>query len=294
MLQLATPLARELAGIDPERLATLDGRSIEEGTPDELAGTLDVEDLALLLFLKAQGGARPGETLVHLVLDEAEDLSLFELFALGKLLARDGSPTLAGDEAQQTLASFAGWPAALEALGVSDAAVCRLAVSYRCPRPVVELAQRLLGEQVPPDAPRPAREGAPVGHHHFPDQAQAQLFIAGALHDLADREPRASVGVVAASAAAAVAVHRALQALPAARLVLDGRFAFEPGVDVTDVDGAKGLEWDYVVVPDATAADYPATDEARRRLHVAVTRASHQLWIVSSGRRSPLVAGAGA
>jgi len=293
MLQLATPLARELAGIDPERLATLDGRSIEEGTPDELAGTLDLEDLALLLFLRAQGGARPGETLVHLVLDEAEDLSLFELFALGKLLARDGGVTVAGDEAQQTQSSFAGWPAGLEALGVRDAAVCRLAVSYRCPRPVVELAQRLLGGQVPAEATRAAREGAPVGHHHFPDEPQAHLFLAGALHDLADREPRASVAVVAATPASAEAIHRALRALPSARLVLDGRFGFEPGVDVTDVDGAKGLEWDYVVIPDATASAYPATDEARRRLHVAVTRASHQLWIVSSGRRSPLVEGAG-
>jgi superfamily I DNA/RNA helicase len=55
------------------------------------------------------------------------------------------------------------------------------------------------------------------------------------------------------------------------------------------VDSAKGLEFDYVVVPDATADAYPPTDDARRRLHVAVTRTSHQLWIVSGGRPSVLV-----
>jgi DNA helicase-2/ATP-dependent DNA helicase PcrA len=59
---------------------------------------------------------------------------------------------------------------------------------------------------------------------------------------------------------------------------------------VTDVDNAKGLEFDYVVVPDATASAYPMTPEARRRLHVAVTRASHQLWIVAGGSASPLLA----
>jgi DNA helicase IV len=74
-----------------------------------------------------------------------------------------------------------------------------------------------------------------------------------------------------------------------ARLVLQGDFSFDPGIDVTDIDNAKGLEFDYVVVPDATAGAYPATDEARRRLHVAITRAAHQLWIVAGGLASPLL-----
>jgi DNA helicase IV len=61
-------------------------------------------------------------------------------------------------------------------------------------------------------------------------------------------------------------------------------------VDVTDVASVKGLEFDYVVVPDASLRAYPDTDEARRRLHVAVTRAAHQLWIAAIGTPSPLLA----
>jgi DNA helicase IV len=67
-----------------------------------------------------------------------------------------------------------------------------------------------------------------------------------------------------------------------------GEFPFTPGLDVTDVDSVKGLEWDYVVVPDANALHWPATDEGRRRLHVAVTRASHQLWLIAPGTWTPL------
>jgi DNA helicase-2/ATP-dependent DNA helicase PcrA len=52
----------------------------------------------------------------------------------------------------------------------------------------------------------------------------------------------------------------------------------------------KGLEFDYVVVPDAGIRAYPDEPEARRRLHVAVTRASHQLWIATTGTPSPLLA----
>jgi ATP-dependent DNA helicase UvrD/PcrA len=134
-----------------------------------------------------------------------------------------------------------------------------------------------------------AREGAPVGVFHLPSEAQSQLFLAGALRDLVDREPRASVGVIAASSEAARRFHALVAELPEARLVLHGDFSFEPGIDVTDVDNSKGLEFDYVVVPDGTASAYPKTDEARRRLHVAVTRASHQLWIVAGGAASPLI-----
>jgi DNA helicase IV len=128
-----------------------------------------------------------------------------------------------------------------------------------------------------------------VGRFEFPAEAHAQLFLAGALRDLLDREPEAAIAVIAHSTGVARSFHRLLADLPEARLVLDGRFTFAPGLDVTDVESAKGLEWDYVVVPDASANAYPGTDEARRRLHVAVTRAAHQLWIAAVGTPSPLL-----
>ncbi|XXZ10025.1 ATP-binding domain-containing protein [Sorangium sp. So ce315] len=290
VLQIAEPLEKELAAIVvPEMKRALDGRAIAEGTPDELAGTLDVDDLPILLFLRAARRGLDGAGWSHLVLDEAEDFSLFELYVLGKLLGEARSVTLAGDEAQQTSSSFPGWGAALSTLGVGDAATCRLAVSYRCPRPVTELARRLLGKLAPEAPARAARDGAPVGMFRFPGEAQADLFLAGALRDLAGREPRASVAVIARDAEAARQLHALVADLPEARLVLEGEFSFEPGIDVTDVDSAKGLEFDYVVVPDATAAAYPMTDEARRRLHVAVTRASHQLWLIAGAAWSPLL-----
>ena len=165
----------------------------------------------------------------------------------------------------------------------------RLATSYRCPRPVIELARKLLGKLAPESATKISREGAPVGRFQFPTEAQAQIFLAGALRDLLDREPRASVGVIASSEDAARRFYRLFAEVADVRLVLEGEFSFEPGIDVTDVENAKGLEFDYVVVPDASAQNYPESDEARRRLHVAVTRASHQLWIVASGAPSPLL-----
>jgi DNA helicase IV len=291
MLQIATPFASEYAVTDPERLKTVDGGSLEEGTPEELAGSVDLEDLALFLFLRARGGGFRGGDLAHVVLDETEDFSLYELTILGELLGRKKSATLAGDEMQQTLSSFAGWPKMLETLGAPNAGICRLQVSYRCPKPVVEIAQHVLGVADTSSMAKPGREGVPVGYHHFPDEAQSHLFLANALRDLVDREPFASIGVISSEPETAERLYGALESLSQARLVLNGEFTFEPGIDVTDIDHVKGLEFDYVILSDVTAESYPVTDESRRRLHVGVTRTSHQLWVVSSGVRSPILRG---
>jgi DNA helicase IV len=290
MLQLQDSTEKLLASIsDESRRQAVDGRGIDEGTPDELGGTVDVEDLPILLAMLAWRGQLSLPQASHLVLDEAEDFSLFDLAGFAKLVDRSRSVTLAGDEAQQTFSSFAGWPTSLATLGVKDAATCRLQTSYRCPRPIAELAREVLGPLAPPSPLRSAREGAPVGRFSFPGEAQAWLFLSGALRDLLEAEPHASVAVIAHDANTARRFYALVEELPGSRLVLHGEFAFTPGLDVTDVDSVKGLEFDYVVIPDLTADAWPLSDEGRRRLHVAVTRPSHQLWLVSPGTPSLLV-----
>jgi DNA helicase IV len=288
-LQLAPP-SEDLSAVDPDRREALDGRPIDEDTPQALSGTLDAEDLPILLFLASRAGGAAARRIAHLVVDEAEDVSLFELAVLGRQLA-GRSVTVAGDESQQTFSSYAGWAEALAALGVDRAATVRLATTYRCPRPVAELAHAVLGPVAPAEPPRAGKDGAPVARFDFPTEAHAHLFLAGAIRDLVEREPRASVAVVAHAPEVARSIHRLLEDLPEARLALDGRFTFRPGVDLTDVASVKGLEFDYVVVPDASARAYPDDPDARRRLHVAVTRAAHQLWIAAPGTPSPLLAG---
>jgi superfamily I DNA/RNA helicase len=75
-----------------------------------------------------------------------------------------------------------------------------------------------------------------------------------------------------------------------ARLVLDGDFRFGAGAHVTTVDQVKGLEFDTVVVPDASLATYPDTPAARRALYVATTRARHQVVFATASAPSPLLA----
>jgi len=62
-------------------------------------------------------------------------------------------------------------------------------------------------------------------------------------------------------------------------------------LDVTNVHQTKGLEFDEVILLETTDASYPVTPAGRHALYVAATRASHQLWCLSSDEPSALIAG---
>ena len=77
--------------------------------------------------------------------------------------------------------------------------------------------------------------------------------------------------------------------VPNLRLVRQQDFSFRPGIEVADVAQVKGLEFDYVLLLDVTAGNYPDSQESRHLLHIAATRAAHQLWLISVGSPSPLL-----
>jgi DNA helicase-2/ATP-dependent DNA helicase PcrA len=115
------------------------------------------------------------------------------------------------------------------------------------------------------------------------------LTLADTLSDLMVAEPLASVAVITRTAEHSLRIFKMLSDVPKARIVEDGAFDFRPGVDVVEVSQVKGLEFDYVVIPDATPNAYPDTPEARRLFHVACTRTIHQLWVMSIALMSPIV-----
>ena len=110
-----------------------------------------------------------------------------------------------------------------------------------------------------------------------------------ALSDLMIEEPNASCAVVCKTPEMAKQIFHKIKDIPKSRIVLDGDFDFTPGIDITDVSQVKGLEFDYVILPDVNHSNYEDTHEDRRTLHVAATRAVHQLWVISLANPSKLI-----
>lgn len=229
----------------------------------------------------------------HLVIDEVQDLSPLEVRVLMDCVDETRSITLAGDTQQHVLqeAGFVSWEAFFDHLGVKGTAVSTLKVAYRSTRPIVEFARAVLGPLAEDDDVEVPRDGVPVELLPFDDHGECLAFLADALRALMDSEPHASVALLARRPETAEMYYDGLARGGVERLrrVRRQDFGFGPGIEVTDIQQAKGLEFDYVVLLDISAAEWPATDSARRVLHVGATRAAHQLWVLSVGKPSPLL-----
>jgi hypothetical protein len=280
---------------DRRRLIALDGRPLDEGTATSHADTIDVEDYAVLFELdrlRAAGRGLPASRprgYDLLAIDEAQDLAPLELALLGRSLAPGGSLVVAGDADQQTDATttFAGWEAAMHELGQGDYTTVRLGVGYRCPPAVVALARFVRDAAGRPPEPAGSPGSALL---RFEDELSLASRLAGEMRDLLRNDPRASVLVVCRSPMTARRLVVPLRAEVPTRLVFDGRFLARGPVQVTTVDEIKGLEFDFVVVPDAGARDYPDDAASRRAMYVALTRARHQVVLACVGASSPILA----
>jgi DNA helicase-2/ATP-dependent DNA helicase PcrA len=285
------------AALDDEASEDLgvDGREVRE--PQRL----DREDDTLLLRfyqklmgpLLRQGRARDPMVYEHLVVDEAQDLSPVELAVALGTLSSGRSVTLAGDVAQRLDLDngFTDWHGLLLDLGLEHIEVEPLRVSYRCTREIMEFSLFVLGRLAPPEPSLVPRSGAPVEQLEFAHAGDSATFLGEALRELMQAEPRASVAVIARYPEQADLYFHALERaeVPRMRRIAEQDFPFLPGIDVTDVRQVKGLEFDYVILVEVSDASYPEDDEARYLLHIAATRAAHQLWVLTTGRPSRLL-----
>ncbi len=270
-----------------------------EGDPDSGAA-LDPEDDALLLRawqlrvgpLPARGGGPLRYR--HVAIDEVQDFSPVEVRVLIDCLDEHRSVTLAGDTQQHVMqaAGFTSWSEFFAHLGLEGTAVDTLRVSYRSSHEITQFARAVLGPLAEDgEAPEAVRSGPPVELLQFTDAGACVATLSDALRALVREEPLASVAVLTPNDAASELYYRGLAdaEVPNLRRVAEQDFTFSPGIEVTEIAQAKGLEFDYVVLVDVGAGQFPDAPSARRLLHVGATRAVHQLWVTCVGEPSALV-----
>ena len=267
----------------------------------QVQAELDPEDDALLLRAwQMRIGAIPrGNKPLHyrhIAIDEVQDFSPVEVQVLLGCLDEHRSLTLAGDTQQHIMkdAGFTSWAGFFRDLGLEGTEVNTLQVSYRCSREIAEFAVGILGDLREDETPPlTIRSGPPVELFRFTDHGACVAFLADALKELLWKERLASVAVLTASRELSALYHRGLVngEVPRLRRVENQDFTFAPGVEVTEIEQVKGLEFDYVILVEVSMATFPDTPASRRLLHVAATRAVHQLWLTSVGTPSALVRG---
>ena len=289
-------LARCASGLDederlalawPGERATGSGRSARRPTwttadrvlLDELAGILDGTGIY-----------------VHVVVDEAQDLSAMQCRAVARRSPL-GSLTVLGDLAQATTPWAPGsWPLTLRHLGRPDAEVRPLTTGYRVPGAVLDVANRLL-VHIAPELP-PATS-VRSGSHPIEYAPRAELVAA--VRRCAEFD--GSIGVIVVDAVAVLAELRRA-GLDAAHVDDDTTDGQTDNIDDNTDDGtddgtdadhyraarivvvpaaeAKGLEFDSVVVlePEHIVGTEASRLSGLRRLYVVLTRAVSRLVVV--------------
>jgi DNA helicase-2/ATP-dependent DNA helicase PcrA len=264
---------------------------------------LDPEDDALLLRawqlrvgpLLDRGGSPLSYR--HIAIDEVQDFSPLEVRVLLDCLDEHHSMTLAGDTQQHIIdgGGFTSWQHFFAQLGIEGTAVDTLRVSYRSTREIANFALAVLGDLREDDEPPlTTRSGPPVEMFRFTEHGACVAFLAEALRDLTKHEPLASVAVLTPSPTLSEMYYESLRRTELAELrwVRHQDFSFMPGVEVTEIEQVKGLEFDYVVLVEVSMGHFAETPAARRLLHVGATRAIHQLWLTSVGTPSRLATAA--
>ncbi len=212
----------------------------------------------------------------YVIADEAQDLSPMQLRMVFRR-SRGGRATLVGDIAQATGATrFVDWLDLLEAAAIdAQPRIAELAIGYRVPRQVMEIAVQLIPRIAPQTlSPRAVREGPEQPRLERPDAAALPAALANAVAGRIDGDRTVAVIVPAAAAetARAALIDAGVQA---GDVLTDG---LSRQVTVLSAEQAKGLEFDHVIIVEPVAIAGPEADWAY--VYIALTRATRTLTVL--------------
>ncbi|MBS4175053.1 RNA polymerase recycling motor HelD [Bacillus sp. FJAT-49736] len=252
------------------------------------ADKLFYEDATPFLLLKELIlGFQTNSSIKHIVVDEAQDYSPFQ-FEFLKRLFPSARMTVLGDFNQAIFTHASGmvdFRTLTNLYGPDKTEVINLARSYRSTKPIIEFTRRLV-----PDCERIIpfeREGEKPVLTQLSHHAELHQSIISKVANLRSLGYN-TIAIICKSAEESSNAYEALSNIDEIKLMKNNSIEYEQGVVVIPSYLSKGIEFDAVLIYDASNQVY--SDEGLRRVfYTACTRAMHYLQLYSVGDPSPFL-----
>lgn len=255
---------------------------------------VEYEDLAPLMYIQHKiKGSKIAKSAKHIVIDEAQDYSEFQ-FATLKDILQNESMTILGDVAQG-IYSYRGtndWNKVNDDIFDGKAEILQLGKSYRTTMGIMEkgndvidkIRDRInvkLGEPV-------IRKGEPVTIEKHSDKELVDT-ITNRTNELLESNKK-NIAIITKTLPEATKLYKKLQKNKlTVNLISDKATEYKGGISVIPSYLSKGLEFDSVILSDASKEEYGNNELDAKLLYVAITRAMHTLDIYYTRERSELL-----
>ena len=225
-------------------------------------------------------GGQSFDHVKHLLVDEMQDYTPVQYSVLSRVFKC--RKTILGD-ITQTVNPYSGSSSEGIHQVFPQADIIKLFRSYRSTWEITNFTQR-----IHPIAQLMAmeRHGPEPSMRAFEDNNAETAGISRMIDNFRNSGHH-SMAIIAKTHQQSKSLFNALRAPDVHLLTVDST-SFRSGVVITTAHLAKGLEFDEVVVPFASARNYH-TEVDRRMLYIACTRAMHQLTLTYSGDITPLI-----
>lgn len=258
---------------------------------------IEIEDLAPIIYIKYRiHGIDEKIPVRHIVIDEAQDFSAFQIYVL-KQIIKDSSFTILGDLCQgiHSYRSLKSWEELMDEVFTDRRSeLLTLEQSYRTTIEIMDAANVVARKMSIPGVPlaKPVfRHGEPVRLICDASEQERDEAIAQRIQELLDKGFRL-IAVIAKTAESCELIHHQLKKkVKDITLITGAEGEYNGGVMVVPSHLAKGLEFDAVILADVSEEVYQLSDMDAKLLYVAMTRAMHVMDIHYTKQISPLMEG---
>jgi DNA helicase-2/ATP-dependent DNA helicase PcrA len=256
---------------------------------------IDLEDLAPLMYMKYMiNGLQEKLDVRHVVIDEAQDFSEFQLFILKKLIGGN-SFTILGDLCQG-IYSYRGindWESVSENIfGKDNYSMLTLEQSYRTTIEIMEAANSVIkflnDSKLPPSKPV-IRHGEEVKVIEKSSLKEVASTIAAQISRFKE-DGFKSAAIICKTLQECKELKADLKGYGLNLKIINGNEnEYSGGLVLIPSYLVKGLEFDVVIIANASKNEYSTDPLDVKLLYIAMTRPLHRLYIYSAGEKTRML-----